>query len=147
MRNWNNIFLLFVTSSKSASLDKSLKSFTLVGLSAVYSSSAAASPSARTTTVAAEDEYTALKPTKVKDFKDLSNEALLEEVTKSKKMLFQLRMRQSTRKEFKPHHFGILKTKVAQLYTVKREREVAEGVNKRDSRELKFKERTANIYL
>ena len=96
---------------------------------------------------AAEDEYTALKPTKVKDFKDLSNEALLEEVTKSKKMLFQLRMRQSTRKEFKPHHFGILKTKVAQLYTVKREREVAEGVNKRDSRELKFKERTANIYL
>jgi hypothetical protein len=33
------------------------------------------------------------------------------------------------------------------LYTVKREREVAEGVNKRDSRELKFKERTANIYL
>ena len=96
---------------------------------------------------AAEDEYTALKSTKVKDFKDLSNEALLEEVTKSKKMLFQLRMRQSTRKEFKPHHFGILKTKVAQLYTVKREREVAEGVNKRDSRELKFKERTANIYL
>lgn len=83
----------------------------------------------------------------MKDFKDLSNEALLEEVTKSKKMLFQLRMRQSTRKEFKPHHFGILKTKVAQLYTVKREREVAEGVNKRDSRELKFKERTANIYL
>ena len=65
----------------------------------------------------------------------------------SKKMLFQLRMRQSTRKEFKPHHFGILKTKVAQLYTVKREREVAEGVGKRDSREIKFKERAASIYL
>lgn len=96
---------------------------------------------------AAADEFAALKPTKVKDFKDLSNEALLEEVTKCKKMLFQLRMRQSTRKEFKPHHFGILKTKVAQLYTVKREREIAEGVNKRDSREMKFKERAGNIYL
>ena len=96
---------------------------------------------------AAADEFTALKPTKVKDFKDLSNEALLEEVTKCKKMLFQLRMRQSTRKEFKPHHFGILKTKVAQLYTVKREREVAAGVSMRESRELKFKERAANIYL
>ena len=69
---------------------------------------------------AAADESTGLKPTSVKDFKNLSNEQILEEVTKSKKMLFQLRMRQSTRKEFKPHHFGILKTKVAQLYTVKR---------------------------
>ena len=90
---------------------------------------------------AAADEFTGLKPTSVKDFKNLSNEQILEEVTKSKKMLFQLRMRQSTRKEFKPHHFGILKTKVAQLYTVKREREIAEGVDKRDSREMKFKER------
>jgi len=96
---------------------------------------------------AAADEFSGLKPTSIKDFKALSNEALLEEVTKSKKMLFQLRMRQSTRKEFKPHHFGILKTKVAQLYTVKREREVAEGVGKRDSREIKFKERTASLYL
>ena len=95
----------------------------------------------------ATDEFSGLKPTNIKDFKDLSNDQLLEEVTKSKKMLFQLRMRQSTRKEFKPHHFGILKTKVAQLYTVKREREVSEGVNKRDSREVKFKERAANIYL
>lgn len=96
---------------------------------------------------AAADEYAALKPTSVKDFKELSNEALLEEVVKCKKMLFQLRMRQSTRKEFKPHHFGILKTKVAQLYTVKREREIAEGVNVRDSREMKRKDRAANIYL
>lgn len=96
---------------------------------------------------AAADEYSALKPTSVKDFKDMSNEAIIEEVVKCKKMLFQLRMRQSTRKEYKPHHFGILKTKVAQLYTVKREREIAEGVNMRDSRELKRKDRMANIYL
>ena len=96
---------------------------------------------------AATDEFTGLKPTSIKDFKELSNEALLEEVTKSKKMLFQLRMRQSTRKEFKPHHFGILKTKIAQIRTVKREREVAEGVNKRDSRKMKREERAANVYL
>lgn len=50
MRSWNNIFLLFVTSSKICSLDKFLKSFTEVGLSPVNSSAAAASPSARTTT-------------------------------------------------------------------------------------------------
>ena len=33
------------------------------------------------------------------------------------------------------------------MYTVKREREIAEGVDKRDSREMKFKERAGNIYL
>ena len=31
--------------------------------------------------------------------------------------------------------------------TVKREREVAEGVNKRDSRKMKREERAANVYL
>ena len=35
---------------------------------------------------AAADEFTGLKPTSVKDFKNLSNEQILEEVTKSKKM-------------------------------------------------------------
>ena len=56
-------------------------------------------------------------------------------------------MRQSTRKEYKGHHFGILKTKIAQIRTVKREREVAEVANKRDSRKMKREERAANLYL
>ena len=43
------------------------------------------------------------------------------------------------------HHFGILKTKIAQIRTVKREREVAEGVNKRDSRKIKREERAARL--
>ena len=55
--------------------------------------------------------------------------------------------RQSTRKEYKGHHFGILKKKIAQIRTVKREREVSEGVNKRDSRKIKREERAANIHL
>lgn len=38
--------------------------------------------------VAVEDEYIAFKLIKVKDFKDLFNEVFLEEVMKSKKMLF-----------------------------------------------------------
>jgi large subunit ribosomal protein L29 len=77
----------------------------------------------------------------------MSNDELLAEMTAAKKMLFELRMRQSTRKEYKGHHFGILKTKIAQIRTVKREREVAEGVNKRDSRKMKREERAANLYL
>ena len=54
----------------------------------------------------------------------MSNDELLAEVVTSKKMLFELRMRQSTRKEYKPHHFDILKKKVAQIYTVRRAEEL-----------------------
>ena len=102
---------------------------------------ASASPSA------APDAFAGLKPTKASEFKAMSNDDLLAEMTAAKKMLFELRMRQSTRKEYKGHHFGILKTKIAQIRTVKREREVAEGVNKRDSRKMKREERAANLYL
>lgn len=96
---------------------------------------------------AAPDAFAGLKPTKASAFKSMSNDELLAEMTAAKKMLFELRMRQSTRKEYKGHHFGILKTKIAQIRTVKREREVTEGVNKRDSRKIKREERAANIYL
>ena len=96
---------------------------------------------------AAPDAFAGLKPTKASAFKSMSNDELLAEMTAAKKMLFELRMRQSTRKEYKGHHFGILKTKIAQIRTVKREREVAEGVNKRDSRKIKREERAANLYL
>ncbi len=95
----------------------------------------------------APDVFTGLKPTKAADFKSMSNDDLISEMTSAKKMLFELRMRQSTRKEYKGHHFGILKTKIAQIRTVKRDREVAEGVTKRDSRKIKREEKVANLYL
>lgn len=95
----------------------------------------------------ADDAFSGLKPTKAADFKGMSNDELLNEITAAKKMLFELRMRQSTRKEYKGHHFGILNKKIAQIRTVKRDREVAEGVNKRDSRKIKREERDANMYL
>ena len=93
------------------------------------------------------DAFAGLKPTKASEFKAMSNDDLIAEMVSAKKMLFELRMRQSTRKEYKGHHFGILNKKIAQIRTVKREREVAEGVNKRDSRKIKREERSANIYL
>ena len=95
----------------------------------------------------ADDAFSGLKPTKAADFKAMSNDDLIGEIVAAKKMLFELRMRQSTRKEYKGHHFSILRNKIAQIRTVKREREVAEGVNKRDSRKIKREERSANIYL
>ena len=96
---------------------------------------------------AAPDAFALLMPTKAADFKGMSNVELLAQMTTSKKMLFELRMRQSTRKEYKGHHFGLLRSKIAQIRTVKREREVTEGVNKRDSRKIKREEKDANMYL
>ena len=69
------------------------------------------------------DALAGLKPTKCADFKSMSNDELNAQIVDAKKKLFELRMRQSTRKEYKGHHFGILKTKIAQMRTVKRERE------------------------
>ena len=62
-------------------------------------------------------------------------------------MLFELRMRQSTRKEYKGHHFGILKKKIAQIRTVKREREVSDGVNSATLARSSERSIAANIYL
>ena len=77
----------------------------------------------------------------------MPNEQILAEVAATKKMLYSLRVKQSTRKAFKGHHFDILRKKVAQLYTVRRQREVAEGVSKRDSREIMRQERKTNMYI
>lgn len=45
--------------------------------------------------------------------------------------------------EFKPSDFGWHKTKIAQLLTVKRERTLAAGVNKRESRRAEKAEKVA----
>merc|ERR1712100_618779 len=95
----------------------------------------------------AADEFPGLKYTKASEFANMSNEQILKEVEATKKMLFKLRVKQSTRKAFKGHHFDILRKKVAQLYTVRRQREVAEGVSKRDSREIMRQERKTNMYI
>ena len=95
----------------------------------------------------AVDEFTGLKYTKASEFANMSNEQILKEVEATKKMLFKLRVKQSTRKAVKGHHFDILRKKVAQLYTVRRQREVAEGVSKRDSREIMRQERKTNMYI
>ena len=96
---------------------------------------------------AAADEFTGLKYTKASEFANMSNEQILAEVAATKKMLYSLRVKQSTRKAFKGHHFDILRKKVAQLYTVRRQREVAERVSKRDSREIMRQERKTNMYI
>jgi large subunit ribosomal protein L29 len=95
----------------------------------------------------AADEFSKLKYTKASEFMSLSNEQILNEVSEAKKLLYKLRVKQSTRKAYKGHHFDILRKKVAQLYTVRRQREVTEGVSKRESRESMKQEKKTNLYI
>lgn len=50
-----------------------------------------------------------------------------------KKALFSLRIKFAKREEYKPSDMKALKKKVAQLLTVRREKELALGVSKREA--------------
>lgn len=56
------------------------------------------------------------------------------EVEKAKKELVLLNVKKATRQEVQCHQFVLLKRRVAVLKTIRRERELAEGVTKRESR-------------
>ena len=110
------------------------------------------------------------------EFRGMSREDMLDEISKCKNALFDLRMKQSTRQEVKTDQFRKLKKKVGLPYwgtkgfvlfgravysvflscfyfqvavirTVMREQEVAQGVSKRDSRKIKYWERKNNMYV
>ncbi|XP_010523326.1 PREDICTED: 50S ribosomal protein L29, chloroplastic [Tarenaya hassleriana] len=59
-----------------------------------------------------------------------------EEVVDLKGELFMLRLQKSARNEFKSSEFRRMRKRVARMLTVKREREIEEGVGKRLSRKL-----------
>merc|ERR1719460_1888702 len=68
------------------------------------------------------------------DLRSLSDAQLDQQVKESKTELIKLEMKKASRQEFKPHEMKAYKKKVAQLLTVKREREIEQGVSKRESR-------------
>ena len=53
------------------------------------------------------------------ELKDLSDSQIQELIINSKKELFNLRLQKATRQSFKPHNFKHLKRKIAQLMTLK----------------------------
>ncbi len=52
----------------------------------------------------------------------------------AKTEIVKLEMKKASRQEFKPHEIKAQKKRVAQLLTVKREREIEQGVSKRESK-------------
>eukprot|EP00466_Bigelowiella_natans_P008921 jgi/Bigna1/87578/estExt_fgenesh1_pg.C_220020 len=77
--------------------------------------------------------------TDAKDLRKLNDDQILDEIAESTRELLVLRMAQSNRREVKSSDFGLHKKKIAQLKTIQREREIANGVGKRESRNMKKK--------
>ncbi|GAB5355611.1 hypothetical protein AAMO2058_000220600 [Amorphochlora amoebiformis] len=75
--------------------------------------------------------------TNAADFRKLSDDKILDEIAESQRALLVLRMDMSNRKEIKTSDFRLHKKKIAQLKHVQREREIEQGVTKRESRRNK----------
>ncbi|KAI4382052.1 hypothetical protein MLD38_008061 [Melastoma candidum] len=72
----------------------------------------------------------------LKEIRTKSTDEINEEVVELKGELFMLRLLRSTRNEFKASEFRRMRKRIARMLTVKREREIEEGINKRISRKL-----------
>ncbi|CAA7398955.1 unnamed protein product [Spirodela intermedia] len=72
----------------------------------------------------------------LKEIREMTTEQINEEVIDLKGELFMLRLQKSARNEFKNSEFGRMRKRVARMLTVKREREIEEGINRRLSRKL-----------
>ncbi|XP_020083434.1 50S ribosomal protein L29, chloroplastic isoform X3 [Ananas comosus] len=72
----------------------------------------------------------------MKEIRVKTTEELNEEVVDLKGELFMLRLQKSARNEFKSSEFGRMRKRIARMLTVKREREIEQGINKRLSRKL-----------
>ncbi|KAJ8453198.1 hypothetical protein Cgig2_008082 [Carnegiea gigantea] len=80
----------------------------------------------------------AKKEAELNEIRTKTNEELNDEVLRLKGELFVLRLQRSAREreDFKPSEFGSMRKRIARLLTVKREREIEQGIGKRLSRKL-----------
>lgn len=72
----------------------------------------------------------------LKQIRTKTTEQINEEVVELKGELLMLRLQKSARNEFKSSDFRSMRKTIARLLTVKREREIEEGIGKRLSRKL-----------
>ncbi|KAM7263392.1 hypothetical protein ACFE04_001075 [Oxalis oulophora] len=72
----------------------------------------------------------------LKEIRTKTTEEINEQVVDLKGELFMLRLQRSVRNEFKSSEFRRMRKRIARMMTVKREREIEEGIGKRLSRKL-----------
>ncbi|CAM8903803.1 unnamed protein product [Rhodiola kirilowii] len=102
---------------------------TEVPVSAPSASIAHRNPAAAVVMMAKRDE-------ELKEIRAKSTEQINEEVVDLKGELLMLRLQRSARNEFKSSEFRRMRKMIARMHTVKCERELVEGINKRYSRKL-----------
>eukprot|EP00192_Tetraselmis_astigmatica_P015640 CAMPEP_0117663302 /NCGR_PEP_ID=MMETSP0804-20121206/8529_1 /TAXON_ID=1074897 /ORGANISM="Tetraselmis astigmatica, Strain CCMP880" /LENGTH=146 /DNA_ID=CAMNT_0005470289 /DNA_START=96 /DNA_END=536 /DNA_ORIENTATION=- len=83
---------------------------------------------------APKESPVAMKATNISDFKDLTAEQIDAEVEAAKLEMYYMRNKQALRKEVKTSNFGVLRKKVAQLLTLKRQ--MFAEMNKREYRSM-----------
>ncbi|XRB24967.1 ribosomal protein L29 [Pseudoscourfieldia marina] len=76
------------------------------------------------------------------DARAMTVEQIDDAVLGERKLLLDLRVKASRKQEFKPHEFKVHKKNIARMLTIKREKEIADGISKKESR---FNERMANV--
>ncbi|XP_022741128.1 50S ribosomal protein L29, chloroplastic [Durio zibethinus] len=72
----------------------------------------------------------------MREIRAKTTEEINDEVVELKGELFMLRLQRSVRNEFKSSEFRRMRKRIARMLTVKREREIEEGINKRLSRKF-----------
>ncbi|XP_041008745.1 50S ribosomal protein L29, chloroplastic [Juglans microcarpa x Juglans regia] len=72
----------------------------------------------------------------INEIRAKTTEEINEEVVDLKGELLMLRLQKSARNEFKSSEFRRMRKRIARMLTIKREREIEEGINKRLSRKL-----------
>ncbi|XP_030499487.2 large ribosomal subunit protein uL29c [Cannabis sativa] len=92
-------------------------------------SSKASSSSSSVVMMAKRDE-------ELKEIRAKTTEQINDEIIDLKGDLLMLRLQKSARNEFKASEFRRMRKKIARMLTVRRERELEEGINKRLSRKL-----------
>ncbi|KAL3835004.1 hypothetical protein ACJIZ3_009740 [Penstemon smallii] len=78
----------------------------------------------------------AKKEEELKEIRAKTTEEINEEIIDLKGELFMLRLQRSARNEFKSSDFRLMRKRIARMLTVRRERELEEGISKRLSRKL-----------
>ncbi|KAJ9561709.1 hypothetical protein OSB04_006869 [Centaurea solstitialis] len=90
----------------------------------------------RTTATRQSVVMMAKREEELKEIRAKTTEEINDEIVDLKGELFMLRLQRSARNEFKSSEFRRMRKRVARMLTVKREREIDDGVGKRLSRKL-----------
>ncbi|KAI3776589.1 hypothetical protein L1987_46375 [Smallanthus sonchifolius] len=94
------------------------------------------SPALRSTTTRQSVVMMAKREEELKEIRTKTTEEINDEIVDLKGELFMLRLQRSARNDFKSSEFRRMRKRVARMLTVKREREIDDGIGKRQSRKL-----------